>query len=213
MTTEQPTVAQNENMQRYYKIHAAIYDMTRWSFLLGRAALLNRLPFNTNTRKVRFLWEVGCGTGHNLNWLARNYPEVQIEGVDVSEDMLSIARKGLSKTKNGAKLHLGSYEQNGVRPATPPDVVLFSYALTMFNPGWQFAIQCAKEDLAPGGRIAIVDFHNSPVGWFKRWMRFNHVKMDGHLLPFLQKHFTPEHMEVKKAYFGLWEYVIFVGIK
>lgn len=211
MSVQATSLAQNETIQRYYKIHAAIYDLTRWTFLLGRTAILKRLPLSSPS--FRSLWEVGCGTGYNLRWLAHHYPTLQLHGVDVSEDMLAVAEKNLQKTKNGATLHKGSYQQNGLRPKAAPDAILFSYALTMFNPGWEEAILCAKDDLATGGRIAIVDFHNSPLQWFKRWMGFNHVRMDSHLLPFLQQHFSTEYVSVKKAYFGFWQYVLFIGIK
>lgn len=105
------------------------------------------------------------------------------------------------------------YGKDGFRPAEAQDVVLFSYALTMFNPGWKEAILCAKEDLSDKGRIAVVDFHVSPQSWFRHWMRFNHVRMEGHLLPFLQQQFSTEYLSIRSAYFGLWQYVIFIGKK
>jgi hypothetical protein len=36
--------AQEEKMRRYYRLHAAFYDATRWTFLLGRIHLLRNLP-------------------------------------------------------------------------------------------------------------------------------------------------------------------------
>ena len=57
----------------------------------------------------------------------------------------------------------------------------------MFNPGWEEALTAASLDLAPGGAIAVVDFHDSGSTLFKRWMGLHHVRLDGHLLPGLQK--------------------------
>ncbi|HRI60570.1 MAG TPA: class I SAM-dependent methyltransferase, partial [Saprospiraceae bacterium] len=94
-----------------------------------------------------------------------------------------------------------------------PDFVLFSYALTMFNPGWEAAIEQAGADLKPGGRIAVVDFHNTPSSTFRWWMSRNHVRMEAHLLPFLQSKFRTELLEIHPAWLGLWRYFLYVGQK
>ncbi len=41
------------------------------------------------------------------------------------------------------------------------------------------------------GGFAVVDFHDTLVGPFRRWMGVNHVKMEGHLLPELKACFAP----------------------
>ena len=61
----------------------------------------------------------------------------------------------------------------------PFDLVVFSYALSMFNPGWEEALAAALGDLSPGGALAVVDFHDSPLPAFKRWMGLNHVRPGG----------------------------------
>jgi S-adenosylmethionine-diacylgycerolhomoserine-N-methlytransferase len=202
---------QADTMRRYYKIHAAIYDLTRWTFLLGRNALLRRLPIRKD--RPQSLLEVGCGTGYNLKKLGDLYPGLQLGGVDVSPDMLAEAAKNTRRHAERTRLIQNAYGLQGFRPEQRPDVILFSYALTMFNPGWEDAVRAALDDLPPGGRIAVTDFHDSPFPWFKRWMGFNHVRMDSHLLPFLQRHFTTEHAAVHKAYAGWWTYMSFIGHK
>ena len=91
------------------------------------------------------------------------------------------------------------------------DLVVFSYALSMFNPGWEAALLTASQDLSPGGAIAIVDFHDSPSKRFKRWMGFNHVRLDSHLLPCLRDLFPSGEWSVPSAFGGLWSYFLFVG--
>lgn len=59
--------------------------------------------------------------------------------------------------------------------------------------------------------LAVVDFAGSPWSWFRRWMAFNHVRMDAHLLPRLRVLFRPEVAEVRPAYGGVWRYLLFVG--
>ena len=83
----------------------------------------------------------------------------------------------------------------------------------MVNPSWDTLILQAKEDLVDDGIIAFVDFHNSPSRLFKKWMGKNHVRMDGHILPFLQDHFDTVKYEIRRAYLGLWHYTLYIGQK
>lgn len=89
------------------------------------------------------------------------------------------------------------------------DLVLFSYALSMFNPGWHEALQAALESLSSTGRLAFVDFHETPVSGFEHWMGLNHVRMNGHLLPELQSLFGTSKLSIHKAFFGVWSYFLF----
>lgn len=91
------------------------------------------------------------------------------------------------------------------------DLVLFSYALSMFNPGYDAAISAARRDLVPGGHIAVVDFHDTPFPVFARWMGVNHVRMDGQLRPPLLAQFAPVSDRRHRAYLGVWRYLMFVG--
>lgn len=61
--------------------------------------------------------------------------------------------------------------------------------------------------------IAVVDFHDTPSRFFRWWMGKNHVRMEGHLLPLLEKTFQTEYRSTRSAFFGLWRYVIFIGKK
>src|SRR4051812_29192202 len=78
-------------IEGYYRLHAQIYDATRWSFLFGRNAILTRAR-GAQPRPTRIL-EVGCGTGRNLRQLARLFPRAQLTGVDLSAAMLAIAQR------------------------------------------------------------------------------------------------------------------------
>jgi S-adenosylmethionine-diacylgycerolhomoserine-N-methlytransferase len=203
-----PAPEQAARMERYYRIHARIYDATRWSFLFGRASILSRLPILCVPARIL---EVGCGTGHNLRLLRKRFPDAQITGVDVSATMLAKARDNLGPLVGGGgiRLHHGPYRmQIGGQPF---DLILFSYCLSMVNPGWEQLLDFAKEDLSQDGRIAVVDFHDSPFPLFRRWMGVSHVRMEGHLLPGLQARFATETCEVRNAYAGAWSYVQWVG--
>lgn len=202
-------VGQSGSIERYYRLHSKIYDWTRWSFLFGRAKLIQGLSASRTRTNIL---EVGCGTGKNLINLCRNFPEAEITGLDISEDMIRVARKKLSPLTSKVTLLHKPYNQP-LRSARSFDLVVFSYCLSMINPGWEHAIECAYCDLDGGGLIAVVDFYDSPLPLLKRWMHLNHVRMDGHLVHELKSCFQPRTLEIRRAYGGLWTYFIFIGEK
>ena len=201
-----PTAA----LSRYYRWHARLYDATRWSFLFGRAALVRSIALLPNP--PRTILEIGCGTGSNLLRLVRQFPEAAVTGLDLSADMLARARRKLERRQLPVTLLQQRYD----RPLYPEpvfDLIVFSYCLSMINPGWSQALQSALRDLRPGGRLAVVDFHDTRFPAFQRWMAVNHVRMDGHLLPCLNAHCRPLLQTPGVAYGGLWRHFRFLGQK
>lgn len=193
-------------IEGYYKIHATVYDLTRWSFLFGRGKIVNAVD-----PEPKRILEVGCGTGGNLIKLRKRFPNAEITGLDLSGEMLSIARRKIDRAGVGIDLVRRSYDRpvGGERGF---DLILFSYALSMFNPGFEAAIDAARVDLSLDGQIAVVDFCDSRFDWFRRWMRFNHVRMEGELLPYLNRRFDPS-IEERVWAAGTWRYFIYVGRK
>lgn len=203
--------ANDRALDRYYRLHAKVYDLTRWSFLFGRRGVPGLLG---NGPAPRSIVEIGCGTGRVLAGLAGAFPQARLLGLDLSEDMLGVATGSLERFGDRVSLRRAAYGGDAAPVETdagPPDLMVFSYALSMFNPGWEDAIDRAASDLAPHGRIAVVDFHDTPWRWFARWMGVNHVRMEGHLLPRLRSRFANERCEVRRAYGGVWRWLGFVG--
>ncbi len=196
-------------IERYYQLHSRIYDATRWSFLFGRTEILGEVAEIAAPTRIL---EVGCGTGKNLANLARRFPGATITGVDLSESMLELARARTTEFGERVRLVHRSYDA-ALNDAPSFDLILFSYALSMFNPGYETAIAAAYCDLLPGGHMAVVDFHDTPVRAFARWMGVNHVRMEAQLLPPLREHFAPVIARVHRAYGGVWRYLMFVGRK
>lgn len=196
-------------IERYYRIHAQIYDATRWSFLFGRTAILRAAA--TVSQPARIL-EVGCGTGKNLVNLCRLFPQARVTGVDLSETMLAVARRKTAPLGQRVQLLQGAYGA-AFQCDGPSDLILFSYALSMFNPGFGEAIATAHRDLAPGGHLAVVDFHDTRFPLFERWMGVNHVRMNGQLRPLLAGQFEVCTDRLHTAYGGVWRYLLFVGRK
>lgn len=201
---------QQQAMQRYYRWQSAIYDATRWSFLYGRESVLNHIPFSKSA-SLQIL-EVGCGTGKNLVALAEKFPNATITGVDVSEDMIKASEQKTAIYGDRIQLRNMPYEAHPENIGKY-DLVLFSYSLTMINPHWFELLKQAKTDLKKGGCVVVADFHDSPLNWFKKHMGNNHVRMDGHLLPVLEKMFLRHFVSVKSAYGFVWQYVQYVGRK
>jgi S-adenosylmethionine-diacylgycerolhomoserine-N-methlytransferase len=197
-------------IEAYYRLHAGIYDATRWSFLFGRDAILVHAAA-AQPAPARIL-EVGCGTGRNLVALARRFPRAQITGVDLSGAMLTIARRKTAAYGSRVTLLQRAYDAP-VAAARGHQLVLCSYSLSMFNPGFEAAIAAAHRDLAPGGHLALVDFHSTRLRWFARWMGVNHVRMEGQLWPLLRETFSPVAERACPAYGGAWQYLLFVGRK
>ena len=210
-TAHQDSKAQVRSMERYYRLQSKIYDLTRWSFLFGRESVIKDIPIERNA-EINIL-EVGCGTGYNTKILAETFTNANITAYEVSKDMVRRSRKKMARFGQRVQILHEPYGTALEANRGKFDACLFSYSLTMINPQWEDLLQQAYQDLKVGGYIAVVDFHNSKFEWFKQHMGNNHVRMDGHLLPLLRGLFDPTVAEVKEAYGGVWEYVLFVGKK
>jgi S-adenosylmethionine-diacylgycerolhomoserine-N-methlytransferase len=194
----------------YYRRHAHIYDLTRWAFLFGRRELIRSTARLGNPKRIL---EIGCGTGRNLTLMAGQFPDAEITGIDLSEDMLNKARPKLSVYGNRVQFINRAYD-GPLFPAAPFDLIVLSYCLSMINPGFEKVLEHCAEDLSPNGYIAIADFHSSPFWWFKRWMSINHVRMDEQISKSLASlAYVPELVGVSKAFGGLWNYLVYVGRK
>lgn len=203
----------SNGLKTYYKFHSHVYDLSRWSFLFGRDRIV-RMAAKELEGRVRpgglKILEVGCGTGRNLKVLAKYFPDSRITGLDLCPSMLAKAEKRASSSCADIRLKEAFYDP-ACLPAHDHDLVLFSYALTMFNPGFDQAMDTAKYHLRPGGVIAVVDFCRTRFSVFEKWMGVNHVRMDNQLLPELEKRFSTRNSLIKKAYFGLWDYFLYLG--
>ena len=201
---------QVKDMRNYYKFQAKIYDATRWTFLYGRNTVLKKIPIDRN-KAIKVL-EVGCGTGVNIAAMAKLYPNAQFIGLDVSGDMLDRAAQNLRQYKDRVELVEKPYEQgseyNGMF-----DVILFSYSLTMINPQWIELVDQTPLDLKEDGLIVVADFHNANFNFYRKFMRSNHVKLDGHIFPVLLEKFDAKYAKIKKGFAGVWEYMMFIGSK
>lgn len=200
----------DDALRRYYRLHAPLYDATRWSFLFGRSGLVTlarqRLP------DARRILEIGCGTGKNLESIARAFPDAEIRGLDLSAEMLEQAGKRVRPLGDRVRLLHQAYDHPVGGEEEPFDLVVLSYCLTMINPGYDRVLATCRQDLSPAGLLAIVDFHDSPVHAFRKWMGVNHVRMEGQIQKALPAQgWRPEFEKVSRAYGGLWRWLTYLG--
>lgn len=195
-------------IERYYRFHSVIYDATRWSFLFGRTRIIREI--GAAVPRPKRILEVGCGTGKNLLALAKAFPEANITGLDLSSAMLDLARKKTARFGQRVQ-HIQQKYDRPLHEKPEYDVVLFSYALSMFNPGWEIALDAALKELKPDGIVAVVDFHDSQFKIFQGWMGVNHVRMEGHLRKKLLGITQPVLDRVETAYAGVWRYHLYLG--
>lgn len=151
-------VEHSELMDRVYRHQRYIYDLTRKYYLFGRDKMIAELKLKPGARLV----EVGCGTARNLVKIARAYPEAKLYGLDASHEMLKSSAETLGRAGLGDRVKLAHGYAENLSPAmfaeaAPFDHCLFSYSLSMI-PDWKQALNTASRNLAPGGKIHVVDF-------------------------------------------------------
>ncbi len=177
--------ADRSAVQRFYRLHALIYDYTRWMILHGRRRAVEQMGLRLDSEVL----EIGCGTGLNFSYLVGPLaPKTgRLVGVDFSGDMLAVARKRCDRA-GWANVALQQADATMLDLGRKFDAILFAYSLTMI-PNWPAALERARDHLKPGGRLVVLDFGRfrgwGPLGGLWRgWLRTNHVET---LAPYLDK--------------------------
>lgn len=141
------------------------YDLVTRALSLGRdqawkRALIDSLPGADATPPGRtpVCVDLACGTGDVAFALARRYPRGTVCGVDLTPEMLAIARSRNSCPN--VTLQLGDMHQLPFA-ADSVDIVTGSYALRN-APALTVALGEIHRVLRPGGTAAFLDFSKSP---------------------------------------------------
>lgn len=145
-------------MDRIYRRQRHFYDASRKYFLLGRDRLIARL----GAPEGGHVLEIGCGTGRNLVYAARAWPDTAFYGLDISREMLASAEGALARARLTARTALGqgdaaAFDAEALFARARFHRVFLSYSLSMI-PGWRAALDHALGLVAPGGSLHIVDF-------------------------------------------------------
>jgi S-adenosylmethionine-diacylgycerolhomoserine-N-methlytransferase len=155
-------------MDQTYRFQRLIYDVTRKYYLLGRDHLIAEMDVAPGARVL----EVACGTGRNLSVIAQHYPQARLYGFDISQEMLTTARKKLGSDAALAQGDACAFDPSAMFGEEAFDHIVLSYSLSMI-PDWTAALSEAKRHLAPGGTLHVVDFGSSAglPRWFQRGLR------------------------------------------
>ncbi len=194
-------------LKSYYRIHAPVYDLSRWTFLFGRQNLLQHLPDLTVNSRIL---DVGCGTGYHLKQLSENNPNYELTGIDLSEDMLRICRKKLNESDQ-LNLINSNFLDVDLRNNSY-DLIIASYSLSMMADPFK-ALDRMFELLKPGGCLAILDFSESRHRWFREWMEWNHVRFEKQLLDNAGNKLEVIQQQEDEVYLGLWKFELLVARK
>jgi ubiquinone/menaquinone biosynthesis C-methylase UbiE len=140
-------------IQTQYDQLADIYDL-RW-----RTYIVNTLTFLHNWEQIDSqakILDIACGTGEFERLLLDKNPTQKITGIDISANMLSVAREKYQTYPNiefhKASVHSLPFDNNCF------DVVVSANAFHYFDEP-QVALAEMKRVLKPNGKIVILDWN------------------------------------------------------
>jgi demethylmenaquinone methyltransferase/2-methoxy-6-polyprenyl-1,4-benzoquinol methylase len=137
---------------------------------------------NLSAQPGETILEIGFGTGHCLVALAKAVGSSgRVLGLDISDGMLSIAKKRLQQEglNDRVDLHLGDAARLDFIQAGTLDGVFMSFTLELFdNPEIPRVLQECYRALKRGGRIAVVSMTKTdPPGMAVRMYEWFHEHM------------------------------------
>ncbi len=195
-----------ENLIRHYKKDASIYDFNRRFFLFGRNRLINQIAKTVSPSSIL---EIGCGTGVNLIKLNELFPDSKITGLDVSPEMLQVARTKTSRNTNITLIN-EMFDQHMSLPMF--DLILCSYTASTV-PNLSLFLSAIATHLTEQGHFACVDFHSSRSVVFERWISHSIPIRINFPEELLVKFFTKKQLKISDAYCGIWKYFYYIGQK
>ncbi len=120
--------------------------------------------------------DIGCGTGYSLLWLSKQVKWVQLFGVDLSPEMLRIARAKLQKEKVKAPLKQASVDKLPFQSDTF-DYIVCTSAFHHF-PDQIKALQEMKRVLKNGGVLLLADENFFFLNKLIKLIEPGHTKMN-----------------------------------
>ena len=150
------SVAIKHTTKEYFNDWAHSYDKSILQHLVFRAShkmFSNRITNIHNEKNDIKILDVGCGTGEFISNLGPQFKEAEFYGVDLSSDMIKIAKSKLER--NGVSLKVGDvenlpYEDNSF------DIITCSHSFHHY-PNKDKAAREMHRVLKKGGRVMIVD--------------------------------------------------------
>lgn len=175
-TFDQNEVARrNEKVRRSWAKQAPSYDK-QIGFFERRVFGRSHRPWACS-RATGDVLEVAVGTALNLS----HYPqEVALTGIDLSPEMLEIARSRAAQTQRPIDLREADAHELPFADESF-DTVVCTYSLCNI-PDPRRAVEEMKRVLRPGGKLILVDHIRSdvkPVLWFQKAVEFFTKRLEG----------------------------------
>ncbi|MGK7897913.1 MAG: class I SAM-dependent methyltransferase [Xenococcus sp. (in: cyanobacteria)] len=168
------TQLQGEDKRQYIRTLfdniATKYDFIRTIVFLGQTSSWYRQALrDLELQPGMKILDVGCGTGESTRFLTNSYPDIEVEGLDLSPGMLDVARK-LDSVSHYFEGDVCKIE----RPDATYDLVITAFTFRNF-PDKQTSLQEMIRVLRPGGRLLILDHFQPqhPILWkntYTFWM-------------------------------------------
>ena len=159
--------------RKFFDFWAKFYD---YSFFI-KPWLLHIQKKTVNEIKIKDnikILDVGCGTGDSLVYLFKHNKNLKLYGLDISENMLKIAKKKLG---NKAILKFGDVEKIPFK-SNEFDYVINTEAFHHF-PNSNLAIKEMSRVLKKSGKLIIADinFYYNFIHWLFKKIEPGHVKI------------------------------------
>jgi ubiquinone/menaquinone biosynthesis methyltransferase len=137
------------------------YDLTNRILSFGRDTvwknrLVNDLPDSKNAHCL----DIACGTGDITFLLAAKYPDGQIIGIDITEEMLNFARSRVTSHESRVTFQIDDMCRMNF-PDDSFDIVTGGYALRN-APNLEQALIEIRRVMKPGATAAFLDFSKPP---------------------------------------------------
>jgi ubiquinone/menaquinone biosynthesis C-methylase UbiE len=175
MKTTSDIQAQNDKVRRSWAKQAARYDKSI-GFFERRVFGRSHRPWACQKASGKTL-EVAVGTALNLE----HYPEdVELTGVDLSPEMLEIARERSAELGRTIELREGDAHKLPFDDESF-DSVVCTYSLCNI-PDPQRAVDEMKRVLRPGGKLILVDHiraASKPLFWLQKAVEFLTSRLEG----------------------------------
>ncbi len=111
-----------------------------------------------NTTEIKSVIEIGCGTGNLTRRLVKLFPDASITAIDISQSMISLAKKKLSLSNNINFINADAEAIINEQGALPGSNLVISNAAIQWFSEPLFTMQKYSNLLKPGGLLSFATF-------------------------------------------------------
>lgn len=182
---------------KYYDQISKSYNFTRKFFLFGYKSLLRYI---INQKNITSILDLASGTGKFLADLHKVKPNLKLSGVDLSSNMLQIAKKNYPDIKF---INEDVFELTHI----DDDLIILNYFLTLFDDP-ELLLSHLNKIISKKSRIIILDFYSFDNPIYAYFMKYQGAKCTLDIINIIEKYFEIEIIKTKKSPYLLWKYGI-----